>query len=318
MELKNRIGYACINMELAKEGVTTNRDIRLATMQKENSMDILSAKALANVQGLKRIVEWNTEKGIKFYRMSSNIFPWWSKYKFTDLKDWDQIKECLEYVGKFARDNDQRLSFHPSHFVVLGSKNPQTRWKARLDLERHSEMLDIMGFEPSHWNKLNIHIGSAQGGKEQMMKDWASSFKKLSPNCQARIVVENDDKANMYSVQDLYDGIYKNIGVPITFDTFHHEVGAQGGLTKHEAANLAASTWPKGMFVIHHSSSKRLYEQADARYNQHASYIYDTIEDFGTNAWIMVESKAKERAILGYLNNGPMEPMIQERTLDEC
>jgi UV DNA damage endonuclease len=127
MELKNRIGYACINMELAKEGVTTNRDIRLATMQKENSMDILSAKALANVQGLKRIVEWNTEKGIKFYRMSSNIFPWWSKYKFTDLKDWDQIKECLEYVGKFARDNDQRLSFHPSHFVVLGSKNPKTQ-----------------------------------------------------------------------------------------------------------------------------------------------------------------------------------------------
>ena len=98
--------------------------------------------------------------------------------------------------------------------------------------------------------------------------------------------------------------------MPITFDVFHHDVGAQGGLAIDEAAKLASSTWKDNLFVIHQSSSKRLYEKEDARYNQHAAYIYDEIKDYGTNAWIMVESKAKEKAILEYINNGPLEPAI--------
>lgn len=319
MELKNRIGYACINMELAStEKVMVNRDIKKATFQKPGSIDVISTKALANIKGLRRIVEWNEEQGIKFYRMSSKMFPWWEKYKFTDLKDWDEIKENLEYIGDFARKVNQRLTFHPDHFCVLGSLNPATRFKARTSLEKHSELLDVMGFEPSFWNKMNIHIGSAQGGREEMCKSWIKSWKKLSENCRARVVVENDDKPKMYTTEYLYKHIHEEIGIPVTFDTLHHDVGPESKLNKSESAKLAATTWPEGMFVIHHSSPKKIFESEAARYNQHADYIYDKIDDFGTNAWIMVESKAKEKAILEYIKNGPMETRLNEKTLQDC
>lgn len=312
MDISKRIGYACINMHLGEtRGVNVNRKMRKATWSKPDAMLICSEKALLNIKGLLETVKWNEENGIKFYRMSSNMFPWWTRYKFEDLYHWTEIKEMLEEVGRFTRDVGQRISFHPSHFVVLGSHNPKTRFNARMDLEKHSQLLDIMGFPPSLWNKMNIHIGSAQGGKEEMMKSWVKSYNKLSENCRKRIAIENDDKESMYSTLDLYKGIHQETGVPVTFDTLHHEVGAQGGQTMEEAAKLAESTWPKGLFVMHHSSRKKLYEDESARYNQHSDYIYEKIPTFGTDCWIMTETKAKERAVLEYLKNGPKDPILK-------
>lgn len=305
MIVVNKIGYACINMELSAQGFSVNRDAKKATFEKPNGMDVVSERALSNIQTLKKVIQWNHKNGIIFYRMSSGMFPWWTRYKFQQLKDWPEIKELLVEIGKMAVEYNQRLTFHPSHFTVLGSLNPVTRRTARTELERHSELLDVMGFEPSHYNKLNIHIGTAQNGKEDSMERWIKSFQKLSKNCQARVVVENDDKENMYSVQDLYHGIYKKVGVPITFDTLHHEVGAQSGLTTSQAAQLANTTWKNGNFVIHHSSKKKIYEDSSSKIVAHADWIYEEIQDFGTNAWIMCECKAKERAVLDYLANGP-------------
>jgi len=302
---KNKIGYACINMELSSQGLTVNRDAKKATFEKENGLEIVSERALSNIQTLKKVVQWNYEHGIGFYRMSSGMFPWWTRYKFQDLKDWSEIKSLLAEIGEMARKYNQRLTFHPSHFVILGSLNPNVRHNGRIELERHSELLDLMGFEPSHYNKLNIHIGTGQGGKEESMQRWITSFQKLSENCRARVVVENDDKENMYSVKDLYHGIYEKVGVPITFDTLHHEVGAQSGLSIAEAAKLAASTWTNGNFVIHHSSKKKVFEDNSSKIVAHADYIYEEIQDYGTDAWIMVEAKAKEKAILDYIQNGP-------------
>ena len=48
------------------------------------------------------------------------------------------------------------------------------------------------------------------------------NFPRLSENCRKRLAIENDDKANMYSVKDLLT-LNARIGVPITFD-FHHHV----------------------------------------------------------------------------------------------
>ena len=44
----------------------------------------------------------------------------------------------------------------------------------------------------------------------------------------------------MYSVQDLYDGVYKVIGIRIVFD-YHHHCFNTGGLTEREALALATA-----------------------------------------------------------------------------
>ena len=297
-----RIGYACINMSMSSEGVTTNRDAIKRTFETKG-LPHISKLALANVTDLEKVVHWNEQNGFKFYRISSGLFPWKTEYEYEDLPDWPEIQAVLQRIGTFVTQVGQRLEFHPSHFTVLASPNPNTVLRSMIDLEQHSKIFDAMGLEPSHWNCLNIHVGGAYGDKESATARWCLNFGRLSENCRKRVVVENDDKANMYSVLDLHNMIHKAVGAPITFDIFHHTF-CTGGLTAHEAASLAASTWVDAPLVIHWSSSRKLYETSDAKSVAHADYIYDELEDWGTGGWFMCESKAKDLSILEYWDKG--------------
>ena len=305
MDYNHRVGYACINMTLAKDGIMTNRDAIKKTFETKG-LNHISQLVLANVTDLAKIIKWNEENGFKFYRISSGLFPWMTEYEFEDLPDWPKIQKILKAIGTFVTRVGQRLEFHPSHFTILASPNPDTVKKSIKDLEQHSRIFDEMGLTPTHWNCLNIHVGGAYGDKESATKRWCENFLKLSENCRKRVVVENDDKANMYSVSDLYNYIHKFTGVPITFDIFHHTF-CTGGMSAREAANLAASTWEDAPMVIHWSSSMRLYENSDAKTVAHADYIYDTFNDWETGGWFMCESKAKELSILEYRKKGPRQ-----------
>jgi UV DNA damage endonuclease len=306
-----RIGYACINMTLSKEGVMTNRDAIQRTF-KAKGIGHISKLCLANVTDLEKIVHWNEKNGFKFYRVSSGLFPWMTEYSFDDLPDWVDIKTILRRVGDYVTSVGQRLEFHPSHFTILASPNPNTVEKSIRDLEQHSRIFDEMGLTPSHWNCLNIHVGGAYGDKEAATKRWCENFNRLSENCRKRVVVENDDKANMYSVFDLYNYIHKFTGAPITFDIFHHTF-CTGGMSVYDAANLAASTWKDAPMVIHWSSSMKLYENAEAKSVAHADYIYNRFEDWDTGGWFMCESKAKELSILEYWDRGPRKQVVLEK-----
>ena len=81
MEIHKRIGYCCINLELqGNEGVYTNRHMIKKTFEAQRStLEGVSKLALANVQDLVKIIQWNERRGIKFFRISSNMFPWMSE-----------------------------------------------------------------------------------------------------------------------------------------------------------------------------------------------------------------------------------------------
>lgn len=289
-------------MSLSADGVTTNRDAIKRTFETKG-LPHISKLALANVTDLEKVVHWNEKNGFKFYRISSGLFPWKTEYEYEKLPDWPEIQAVLQRIGTFVTQVGQRLEFHPSHFTVLASPNPNTVLRSMIDLEQHSRIFDAMGLEPSHWNCLNIHVGGAYGDKKSATARWCLNFGRLSENCRKRVVVENDDKANMYSVLDLHNMIYKNVGVPITFDIFHHTF-CTGNLSAQEAATLAASTWKDAPLVIHWSSSRKLYEIHDAKSVAHADYIYDELEDWNTGGYFMCESKAKDLSILEYWQTG--------------
>jgi UV DNA damage endonuclease len=168
-----------------------------------------------------------------------------------------------------------------------------------------------MGLKPSHWNQINIHLNTTQGGKEECAKRFIKGFEKLHPNTRARLVIENDDKPSQYSVVDLYEMVYKEIGVPITFDSHHHKF-CSGNVDHETAAKLAASTWgdiPAGF----HFASTINHESPNQMARAHADWIYEEITDYGTGAWIMCECKAKEKAILRYIAEGPMNSEYEEK-----
>lgn len=296
------IGYPCINLNLG----ISSLGIQKATFEK-GGLPVAGELALKNANNLRTILEWNRDHGIDFYRMSSGLLPWMSEYEIENLPQYEEILKAFQDCGKIAIESGQRLTFHPGPFTVLASPHHWVRRKARKEIEQHSQILDMMGFEPSFWNKINIHIGGAYGNKDAAMKQWISSWEKLSDSAKKRLVVENDDKASMYSVKDLYDGIHKIIGTPVTFDSFHHGF-CTGGLDTHDAANLAASTWKNVEPCFHFASSMKIHENSSIKSTAHADWIYEELQDWGTGAWIMVESKAKDLAILAYKEQGPGKP----------
>lgn len=306
--ISSRIGYPCINTELqGTQGIYTNRHMIKKTFEAQRStLEGVAKLALANVQDLVKIIQWNERKGIKFFRISSNMFPWMSEYELTDLPNWSIIEKNLLLAGTLATNYSQRLTFHPGPFNVLASLNAFVVRKTIKELDQHSQIFDVMGFTPSPWNKINIHVNTTQGGKEECAIRFAKGFERLHQNTKARLVVENDDKPSQYSVKDLHELIYTPLGVPITFDSHHHKF-CSGNLTHEEAAHLAVSSWPEGIPAAFHFASTINHESPTQMARAHADWIYEEVTDWGTGAWIMCECKAKEKAIQHYLKEGVMK-----------
>jgi len=158
-----------------------------------------------------------------------------------------------------------------------------------------------MGLSATVYNKINIHVGGAYGDKEATLKRWIDSYYLLDDSTQKRLTIENDDKANMYSVKELYKGISEQCGVPIVFDYYHHKF-CTGGLTEQEALELAAKTWPKGIVPCTHYSESRRKEHLDEsiKAQAHSDRIVDIIQSYGLDIDVVVEAKHKELAVLNY------------------
>mgnify|MGYP003643489324 FL=1 len=296
------IGYACINMQLSsqKPKIYTGRSMIKRTF-KAKGIEYASELGLQNCKDLFEIVKWNNENGFPFFRITSNLFPWSSEYKLKDMPDHQEICDVLDEVGKYVADNSMRITSHPGPFNVLTSPHPHVVDNCINDLSTHGEVFDMMGLSRSPYNKINIHIGGAYGDKESAMARFCVNFERLPDSVKSRLTVENDDKATMYSVRDLYDGVYKVIGIPIVFDYHHHQF-CTGDLTEQKALELAIKTWGDIKPVVHYSESRRDEKKDETiRVQAHSDYIYDKIETYGNEIDIMVEAKAKELAVVKYI-----------------
>lgn len=292
-----RLGYCCINLSLRDQGITINRG-----MVKKTWLDqgIARAALLAeqNLNDLLTILQWNLDNDIQVYRMSSDIFPWMSEYRFEQLPNYDTLCELMAQVGNFVQQHSMRISFHPGQFDVLASPNENVVNKTIYDLDQHARIMDLMLLPKSYDAPINIHIGGTYGDKESAAARFCSNFDKLSDSTKARLVVENDDKATQFGVNDLYDLVYNQVGCPITFDHLHHRF-CTNGLTPYAAAQVAASTWYKHKPLQHYSST-RLYEDSTALNRSHADYVYEVIPHHDLDVDVEIEAKAKDLAVLKY------------------
>ena len=297
----NQMGYACINMQLSnsKPRIYTGRSMIKRTFTNKG-IEYASQLGLDNCKDLFKIIQWNNENGFKFFRITSNLFPWSSEYKLSDMPDYTEICNILSDVGKYVSNNGMRITSHPGPFNVLTSPHPHVVDNCIVDLSIHGEVFDLMGLSRTPYNKINIHIGGVYGDKVSAMERFCTNFHRLPDSVKSRLTVENDDKATMYSVQDLYDGVYKVIGIPIVFDYHHHRFNT-GNLSEQQALELAISTWDDIVPVVHYSESRNIEQEDDKiRPQAHSDYVYDYIDTYGNEVDIMVEAKAKELAVLKY------------------
>ena len=293
------LGYACINMTLGKKGILTGRAMRAATL-KAKGLAHASELALANAKDLETILKWNVENDIRVFRVGSDLFPWGNKVDVTEFPDYDEIASVLARCGRFAKDNDIRISTHPGPFNLLASPKEEVVINTIKDLEMHALLFDLMELSRTPYNKINIHVGATYGDKYSAAETWCKNFARLSEGVRSRLTIENDDKANMYSVKDLYELIHSKTGIPIVFD-YHHHTFCDGGQSTEEALNLAVSTWNGIKPATHYSESKSLHESNNSlNPRAHSDFISNKINDYGLDIDVMIEAKAKELALLKY------------------
>ena len=234
-----QLGYACINMKLSypqkyggkEKGVkpiTTGRSMIKRTFLSKG-VDYASELTLANAMDLDKIIDWNILNGYNFFRITSGLAPWKSEYEWNDLKDIFRIKTHLRSAGIKANTHNLRITSHPGPFNVLTSPHEHVVENCVGDLTMHGDVFDMLGQSRTPYNKINIHIGGAYGDKPKSMERFCKNFERLPDSVKSRLTVENDDKLSMYSVKELYNGVYKRIGIPIVFD-YHHHRFCDGGM----------------------------------------------------------------------------------------
>jgi UV DNA damage endonuclease len=298
--VKNHLGYACINMglnSLKKEArVTTNRAMIKKTFNAKG-LSYASELSLKNCKDLIKILRWNVDNNIRFFRISSNIFPWASEYNLKDLPDYHEIEEVLFNAGEYIEENNLRITSHPGPFNKLTSPKENVIQNTIKDLEHHAEVFDMLCLSRSHYNKINIHVGAAYDDKQMAVDNFCKNFERLSDGVKSRLTVENDDRESLYSAVELYSYIYKRIGVPIVFDYHHHSL-CTGGLTEQEGLELSLSTWGEVIPVCHYSESRsEEYNDNKIKACAHSDSYKRKINTYGNTFDIMLEAKHKELAL---------------------
>ena len=293
-----RLGYACINMGLQESrGIQTSRTMIRRTFDQKGPA-YASQLALQNCKDLIEVVKWNNVNGVKVFRITSCLFPWASEYNIDDLPDIEGISAALAEVGVIAAEGGQRLSLHPGPFNILASETERVVNNCITDLTIHGKMMDMMLQPENRWAKINIHVGAAKGDRQKALDTWCRNFERLPDNVKSRLTVENDDKANLYSIQHLYDSVFKRTGVAIVADQHHHEHGPQD-LPWSEALPLAASTWGDVRPTCHHSNSRTI-EEPGVNENAQSDGYYTPFIDCGLELDVVLEAKMKERALDKY------------------
>ncbi len=236
------IGYACQAMGI--QGLK----LRSCTV-KNASPEVLRGLILANLNILDRMLDYNQEKEIKLFRISSDIIPFGS-HPINTLKWWEDFQPQLKALGEKAMAGGMRLSMHPGQYTVLNSPNEGVVSRAFADLEYHCRFLDAMGLGREH--KIILHIGGTYGDKGAAIERFIQQYRNLDKNIQHRLVIENDDR--QYTIGDVLS-IGKSEAIPVVFDSLHHQVHIDDGRSEVEWIAACAETWKAedGAQKLHYS-----------------------------------------------------------------
>ncbi|KAH8664437.1 UV-endonuclease UvdE-domain-containing protein [Xylariales sp. PMI_506] len=327
---KGRLGYACLNTYLrtCKPPVFSSRTCRIASIlehrhplqdpsqpehptknrpDKSKPSDVargqkyVESLGLANARDIAKMLRWNDKYGIKFMRLSSEMFPFASHEEY-GYKLAPFASEVLADAGKVAAELGHRLTTHPGQFTQLGSPRKEVIQNAIRDLEYHDELLSLLRL-PEQANKdavMILHMGGMYGDKAATLDRFRENYAELSPGIKARLVLENDDVS--WSVHDLLP-ICEELNIPMVLDFHHHNIifdkdeVREGTKDIMELYPRIKATWDrKGITQKMHYSEPCPGAITSRQRRKHRPRVL-TLPPCANDMDLMIEAKDKEQSV---------------------
>jgi UV DNA damage endonuclease len=327
---KGRIGYACLNTYLraATPPVFCSRTCRIASIlehrhplkdpsqpehaiknrpDKDQPADVARGQAyvealgLANARDLPKMLRWNEKYGIKFLRLSSEMFPFASHdvygYKLAPF-----ASEALAEAGRVAAELGHRLTTHPGQFTQLGSPRKEVITAAIRDLEYHCELLDLLKLPPQADRDavMILHMGGIFGDKAATLDRFRENYLRLSQGIKNRLVLENDDVC--YSVHDLLP-ICEELNIPLVLDYHHHNIIFDADKIREGTKDIMdlypriKATWDRKSIKQKMHYSEPTPAAITGRQRRKHNPRVATLPPCAPDMDLMIEAKDKEQAV---------------------
>ncbi len=281
-----QIGYPCSNLML---GISASRTFRLASYSEERLVETVTE----NLNALETILQWNRDHDIRFFRISSTTVPF-ASHPIMSV-NWQQLySNHLARIGAFINEHGMRINVHPGQYILLNSPREDVVERSVAELTYHAQLLDLMHLDATH--KIQIHTGGTYGDRDNAARRFIEEYGRLPDSIRSRLVIENDER--QFTLADNLR-IHEATGVPLLFDTFHHQLFNHGE-SLEEALAIAMPTWEgHGAPMIDYSS-----QHSERQTGAHTMSI--DLEDFAGVAAllrdcqvdVMLEIKDKESSVL--------------------
>jgi UV DNA damage endonuclease len=266
-----------------------------ASLPREEALIKLGDIILNNLVVTREAINYCAKNNFN-YRISSSIFPLLTYDKaevsLEHLPNIEDVNKEIINIKSVVETSGVRLSTHPDQFNVLASENQDAVARTVRELDFYGKFMTRIGCPLTHEAPINIHVGNAQD------QDWwniserfNNNFVTLSQDVRSRLVLENDDKPNCWSVVKLLMYIHLPLNIPITFDYLHHACHPDK-LPEQLAFDMAYYTWGKTKPLFHYSETAP--NQNNPR--KHADYATSEPDTYGKDVDVDYEFKMKEKS----------------------
>jgi UV DNA damage endonuclease len=286
-----RIGYPCLNRTI---GCTPSRTFRLASYTDDRLRDTVRA----NLTCLAKILAYNNNHDLLFFRITSDLVPF-ASHPVCRFPWQEHFSGLFEEIGEYIRNHGFRISMHPDQFVLLNTPDERVLRRSIADVMYQVQVLDLLGLDNSA--KVQIHVGGVYGNKTAGIDRFVQRFELLDSTLRSRLVIENDERS--YTISDCL-AIHERTGIPVIMDSFHHSL-LNNGERFADLLGPVRQTWKMddGIPMVDYSS-----QEPEKRAGAHAEHI--VAEDFRqfletthpADFDIMLEIKDKETSALEALD----------------
>ena len=284
---------------------TKNRPDKEQPASIERGQAFVESLGLANARDIPKMLRWNDRYGIKFMRLSSEMFPFASHpeygYKLAPF-----AAEALGEAGKVAAELGHRLTTHPGQFTQLGSPRKQVIDNALRDLDYHAELLGLLKLPPQQDRDavMILHLGGVFGDKPATLQRFRENYVQLPENVKKRLVLENDDVC--YSVHDLLP-ICEELNIPLVLDFHHHNIIFDSDKIREGTKDIRdlfpriLATWKRKNITPKMHYSEPTPAAITGRQRRKHSARVATLPPCPPDMDLMIEAKDKEQAVFELL-----------------